>query len=54
MSLKPQPIGPVPELTAYVARAAFTDSNVYMRLRDELGPLYEDRGFAYRSIARMA
>jgi transposase len=46
MSLKPQPSGPVPELTAYVAHAAFPDGNIYMRLRDELGPLYEDQDFA--------
>lgn len=46
MSLKPQPIGPVPELTAFVARAAFPDGNTYTRLRDELGTLYEDRDFA--------
>src|SRR5262249_20755353 len=45
MSLKPQPSGPVPELTAYVAHAAFPDGNTYMRLRDELGPLYEDQDF---------
>src|SRR3954447_11654504 len=46
MSLKPQPIGSVPELTAYVAHAAFPDGSIYMRLRDELGPLYEDQDFA--------
>jgi len=46
MSLKPQPIGPVPELTAYVARAAFPDGNIHTRLRDEFGPLYEDQDFA--------
>ena len=46
MSLKPQPIGPVPELTAFVARAAFPEGNTYTRLRDELGALYEDRDFA--------
>jgi transposase len=46
MSLKPQIIGPVPELTAFVARAAFPDGNTYTRLRDELGTLYEDRDFA--------
>lgn len=45
MSLQPQPIGPVPEETARVARAAFPNGNVYMRLRDELGSLYEDSSF---------
>lgn len=46
MSLQLQPIGPVPEETARVARAAFPKGNVYMRLRDELGSLYEDASFA--------
>ena len=46
MSLQPQPIGPVPEETARVAQAAFPKGNVYMRLRDELGSLYEDANFA--------
>ena len=46
MSLHPQPLGPVPEQTARVARAAFPKGNVYMRMRDELGRLYEDEAFA--------
>ena len=43
MSLKPRPIGPVPELTAYVARAAFPKGNPYLRLRDELGTVFARR-----------
>lgn len=46
MSLKPQPIGPVPELTAFVARAAFPDGNPYLAVRDALGTFYEDSRFA--------
>ena len=46
MSLKPTPIGPVPELTAYVARAAFPDGNRYMSVRDTLGTFYDDGRFA--------
>jgi transposase len=46
MSLKPQPIGPVPELTTYVARAAFPDGNPCMSLRDTLGTFYDDGRFA--------
>src|SRR5262245_17557671 len=46
VSLHPEPVGPVPEETARVARAAFPRGNVYMRLRDELGTLYEDAAFA--------
>src|SRR4051794_22219895 len=46
MSLKPQPIGPVPELTAFVARAAFPDGTPFVSLRDTLGTFYDDEGFA--------
>ena len=46
MSLKPEPIGPVPEETARIARAAFPKGNLYLRLRDELGTLYQDDLFA--------
>src|SRR5512135_2537319 len=46
MSLKPQPIGPIPELTAYVARAAFPGGNAYVSLRDSLGTFYDDKRFA--------
>ena len=46
MSLKPMPIGPVPELTAYVARAAFPDGNPYLAVRDVLGTFYDDQRFA--------
>ena len=37
MSLKPTPTGPVPELTAYVAHAAFPDGHPYLAVRDVLG-----------------
>ena len=46
MSLHPQAIGPVPEETARVARAAFRKGNLYVRIRDELGTIYEDQRFA--------
>lgn len=36
----------VPEETARVARAIFPKGNVYMKMRDELGVLYQDRDFA--------
>jgi transposase len=47
MSLKPQEIGPVPEETTRVARAAYPKGNVFMRMRDELGPIYQDEAFAH-------
>ena len=37
MSLRPEPIGPVPEETSRVAHAVFRRGNVYLKLRDELG-----------------
>ena len=46
MSLHPKPIGPVPEETARVAHAVFPHGHAYLRLRDELGPIYEDTAFA--------
>ncbi len=46
MSLQPQPIGPVPEETVRVARAAFPKGNLYLTLRDEIGTLYSDIDFA--------
>src|SRR5512147_457070 len=46
MSLQPRPIPPIPDETARVARAAFPRGNTYLRLPDELGPLYDDRNFA--------
>jgi transposase len=46
MSLKPQEIGPIPEETARVAHAANPKGNVFMRMRDELGTIYQDEAFA--------
>ena len=46
MSLHPEPIGPVPEETAQVAHAAFPRGNVYIQMRDVLGPIYDDASFA--------
>ncbi len=43
MSLQPREIPPVPEETQRVARAAFPKGNVYVRLRDEIGTLFDDR-----------
>jgi transposase len=46
MTLHPQAIGPVPDETARVARAACPKGNPYLAMRDLLGPLYEDQQFA--------
>lgn len=45
MSLHPAPIGPVPEVTARVARAAFPKGNPWLLLRDELGTIFTDAAF---------
>ena len=42
MSLKPDPIQPVPEETARVARAVFRKGNPLLSLRDELGAIFAD------------
>ncbi len=36
----------IPEDTAQVARAAFPKGNAYMTIREELGPLFQDKDFA--------
>jgi transposase len=46
MSLKPQTIPPVPNQTVTVARAAFPKGTAALRLRDELGTIYQDDLFA--------
>lgn len=46
MSLHPQPVPPVPDETARVARAAFPKGNIYMMLCDEIGALASDEDFA--------
>ena len=47
MSLKPEGINPVPEETARIAHAAYPKGNVFMRMRDELGTIYQDESFAH-------
>jgi transposase len=46
MSLRPQPITPVPDDTTRVARAAFPKGNPYLALRDALGTIFQDADFA--------
>ena len=46
MSLKPETISPVPELTARVAGVAFPKGNTFIKMRDELGSLFTDEMFA--------
>src|SRR3712207_1378988 len=47
VSLRPQqPLPPVPDGTARVARAAFPRGNPYVLLRDRLGAVFADAGFA--------
>src|SRR6266545_3526944 len=44
--LRLQPIDPVPEETARVARAAFPKGHLYLRVADELGDLFTDERFS--------
>ena len=46
MSLKPEPIGPIPQETARLAKAVFPEGSTFMKMRDELGTLYQDEMFA--------
>ncbi len=52
MSLKRRGIDEVPEVTVLVARAAFPKGNMYMRMRDELGTVFEDDDFEALYAAR--
>jgi transposase len=45
MSLPRDPLQPVPAETARIAHAAFPGGNVYMRIRDGLGTLFDDALF---------
>lgn len=47
MSLKPQGLEPIPELTARIAKASFPQGTLAIRLRDALGPIYHDEEFAH-------
>src|ERR1700692_4438157 len=46
MSLRPEKIGTVQEETARVAKASFPKGNRYIRLREALGTIFDDREFA--------
>ena len=46
MSLKPLPIGPIPQETARLAKAVFPEGSTFIKMRDELGTLYQDEMFA--------
>jgi transposase len=52
MSLRPDAIGPVPAMTALVARAAFPKGHRLLCLRDTLGTIYDDARFAALFPAR--
>lgn len=45
MSLHPLPVGPIPEETTRVARAAFPKGNVFIQIRDVLGVIFDDAQF---------
>ena len=45
MTLKANSTNEIPEQTKRVAKAAFPKANVYIKLRDELGTIYEDKEF---------
>lgn len=42
MSLRPQPMAPVPEETSRVARAAFPQGHPSLSFRDALGTIFQD------------
>jgi transposase len=46
MTLRSQPLPPVPEATVAAVQAAFPKGNPYIALRAEFGALYDDQLFA--------
>jgi transposase len=46
MSLIPNTLNDIPAETMRVARAAFPKGSIYIRVRDQLGPIYQDEAFA--------
>jgi transposase len=46
VTLRPDPIGPVPDETVRVARAAFPHGSRYLQMRDALGTIFTDADFA--------
>jgi len=46
MSLKPQGLEPIPEATSRLAHKSSPKGTAIMRLRDALGPIYQDESFA--------
>src|SRR3954454_9906004 len=46
MSMRPRDPGEIPVETVRVVRAAFPKGSLAIRVRDELGPLFRDEGFA--------
>ena len=44
--LKPEKNVAIPEMTQIVAKAAFPKGNLFIKMRDELGPIFEDDAFA--------
>jgi transposase len=45
MSLQPEAIGEIPQATLSIAKAAFPNGNLYLKMRDELGSIYQDTDF---------
>jgi len=43
--LKPKKNENIPEMTKIVAQAAFPKGNIFLTMRDELGPIFEDEAF---------
>ncbi|MHC5730512.1 MAG: transposase, partial [Nostoc sp.] len=46
MSMHPQNIPDIPQQTVEVARASFPKGNIYMKIRDTLGSIFDSEAFA--------
>jgi hypothetical protein len=52
VTLRSDPVGPIPDGAARVARAAFPRGSRYLQMRDVLGTIFADADFAALYPAR--
>lgn len=49
--LKPDPIGPIPAVTALIAKAAYSKGSTFIRVRDEWGVLFQQEPCVFSYLA---
>lgn len=44
--LRPEPNHEIPKLTRFVGKGALPNGSIFITMRNELGPIFEDEDFA--------